>query len=66
MDIKQEPDSEDSNSQDDGDSALDAFGSQTMLYQLKIFLSMLVKFGLDISTTIGDHVKRIVFNLVVR
>ena len=44
---------------------LDSLSESRLLYQVKRFLSTLIKFGADISVAVGEKVKKIVFDLVV-
>ena len=46
-------------------SLLDTLSESRLLYQVKRFLSTLIKFGADISAQVGEKVKKIVFDLVV-
>ena len=44
---------------------LDSLSESRLLYQVRRFLSTLVKFGADISVPVGEKVKKIIFDLVV-
>ena len=44
---------------------LDSLSESRLLYQVRRFLSTLVKFGADISVPVGAKVKMIIFDLVV-
>jgi len=44
---------------------LESLSESRLLYQVKRFLSTLIKFGADISVPVGEKVKKIVFDLVV-
>ena len=44
---------------------LASLSESRLLYQVRRFLSTLVKFGADISVPVGEKVKMIIFDLVV-